>query len=1745
MNFNSNFSTPSFKGRREDMNNIKTLSENNMPILPNKRSLILSAIDNVGSTGEKKDIEMLMGTVETMKYGIQNNSEFAKALGGTNGEKENTDWDGILQSTIRNAIDSSKIEDKSDLESRFQKIFGEEKPLTEEEKTMLNLRQDILASGEMKNVLNDSEKTLEAARVTQNLDYFIASSEINNEDKIQCLGMMKHFLSDDYEIHPQLKNHKVQAFSEMVNDLIVKRPDEDAYTIKDVNQKQTGMCAAISIARKTIAYEDKVRAMEIMMAELDNKPTMEVYDRTAIGTGKKVQIEKAHVDFTDGIKKGYRIIDCGTHQWMNAANVVGDGSVSIAHYQAFDPDNYEIFRDAKWMNDLPEQYKPAQNWLRYLKKEDGAIKKALKRNEDIVKIQKEVGAYKKDYETEAAKSESAIRNILTKIDPSVSDLKSTTLMRQIIKADKLENPEFKLVDSEPKNVRNAKLSALIKSELPNVSDEALAENIDAIAGFREMSVKANSSLKKLKQHSTPQAIFSYNKNLFTAAAHHRRSVQSELNIPERLAAYEKALNVPVRESLVEKSIEKADPNTIMEYEVQLPAQLDNILSKMQMGDRTAVVMSFLDDASEKIQSGDAETLQTYAENAHIKPNASQVLRKIDMVKASLADNPSNRQIAEAVNLLGYSSQVEMVADMYKTFADNVDDNMISSDKVANLGKEIKAAANEYSKIEEKLGLPSRQEIVLNILEATGEVVPEKTLQEMQAKFDKVAVAQAENDDRIVEPGVKKPKVPDSMYKFSPEEKQVYAQIESKLPSMKEYAKVNAKEMNKALDEQLDALYAEAGRLDGHLWVAGEGESGLYDNQSIKVLEMITGKHYYNETDIDKVVEHIKRGEGSGTSSTNVDSDGYSGHAQYVAEVSQVAVIDPQTKETVMKDVLWHDNTWGRAEDRNVWTDEKGVERTNYGKVNRGGPEGYVFSKKLFTGTFVEDQKYTPGILKDGQKFDLWRATRIAGESPNAAEKIDKVMTSVLELGSAEQKVQQYEAAFKKGTPVDFELMDNVDVAMSKIDNILISKIEKANIQTQKDLDGIKDSQLKFLLEKTAMQMSVSSNSVKNYIAKVLDKESLDDLKTKLPDVQKQMIASTFLKGKDAPKAVMLSAKGDLLNAIDSVYENKTEPENIQQIVKEIINVPVDKLDGSVSNLKQVMIDHAKEKISKGIKDKNDAKQLIDNLSEVFSDTIDNMTIKSVEDLRANSDMADILIKYIDKKFNTSSDSDLNSALSKIQNMTNEEFNTFMADATNADLGIKDVDSLSVARQLNAQKAVATDAFSKNARIQTIMTEGPADEKAPEWIYRKLKQDISPLNNTIQINKYKKEGMMEKQGIRSAFPKAEIMSDEEIKNNISETLQIVKDSVSDINSAINKSEAANELNAKIQGYIDANIAEKYQSKATGLINSYVKALKNNSADVDKIMDDTISVMQQGHIAKHPTELLKSFIKEVQSKNPDNEKLAQLREYMVQAVNVSDIANVEYDLISNAGNAFETMTKDSFKDYPLQDANGNKVALDSDDGIMFLVDKLANPDNGSTALQVFFAHTGLSERAVNLISSSFNLTEIPKECEKLGNQIKETYSGINGLNDAFEEFSNEKSVSYSSYKDAVSHFVKVMDKKYADAKSEQEQNVYNQYKQIIEKTANADFAKKYGSEQVMSVLAKVHGIAIQSVKRLTASEAAELNDVSITLYNRISAMEALKVNPKSESEEVRQQFIKDAEVTYSKLTEIINKVNESVA
>ena len=1100
----------------------------------------------------------------------------------------------------------------------------------------------------------------------------------------------------------------------------------------------------------------------------------------------------------------------------------------------------------------------------------------------------------------------------------------------------------------------------------------------------------------------------------------------------------------------------------------------------------------------------------------------------------------------------------MTADMFKTIASAVDSGALNKEQaeslfggnagkqIADIGKNIKQLSDKQAQIERQLGLPSRKEVILNMLEKTGEILPEKTLNAMQDKFDKVAEVKSEADSRIVDPGAKKPKVPDSMYLFTKEEKQQYAHIEQKLSSWKEYADENAAMMNAYLEPQLNALYAEEGRLAGYFWVPAEGESGLFDNQSIKVLEMITGKRYYNEPDIDKVVAHIKKGEGSGTSSTNVDHRRYSGHAQYVAEVSPIEVIDPVTKERVMKDVLWHDNTWGRAEDSVVWTDDYGVERTDYGS-GYGGPDGYIFDKRLMTGTFVEDSKVTPGIMSNGEKFNLWNNTRIQGVDPSAKKDIDKVFNQIFELGNADQKVAEFEETVKKAAaPIDMESMDRLDAEMTDFQEYVINTVTKGNLKTQEAIDKIQDTDVKYILDKTALQMSSDLLQVREFISNVNDAESLKQIKDKLPEIHKELMAAPFAKGEQAPKQVSQLALNDLLNAFSNTFTDDNIPENIKDVFAGLSDIAPEKLDGSIDNLKTVMQANAKEVISKGIEDKAAAEKLSAEVSNIFAKVIDEkMTIKSIDDIKQYGEISDLIVKYTDKKFDTASDDDLLAAFKKLQSMSNAEFKEFIADATNEDLGIKEVTALDVAKQVNAQKKVPLDLVEQNTRLDVVLNGGPADDNAPEWAYRSMLRTLSPIKNYLDFEK-NSGTMFAKYGARGSFPKAEILTKAEIMDKTLDFAASVADSVVSISQIDgSKGAAVAKLNADIKAFSNQNIIPSQRDKGNALINDFVKALRKgaDSPAAIKAGEKVIAFISANHITTNTTELVQDFVNELQSSNPNEEKLAVLRNYLTTGIQRAETAEVEYSMMDNASKAIAAMTREKMSDYSITLNDGSQVSLDSDDGINFIVEKLANPSNDSTAVQVFFTQTGLSEKAVDVISNSVHLEEMPGFVNNIGDDLAKLFGGIRTLDGTFGKFAEDNNVSYSSYKDALKHFVKTMDKEYIQ-KSSDEKQIYAEYRQFLMKTANEDFLNSLPKEEVLSALQEVHTMGIQALSQAAMTNAQELDFLSEKLEGRVSAMRALKLPKNSEKEQVRAEFLATASVAQDALNEAIEKINASM-
>ena len=227
-------------------------------------------------------------------------------------------------------------------------------------------------------------------------------------------------MSPEYKINPQLADKKTQALAEILNDITVDTPESKIPNIKAINQLEHGMCAAISICRKALAYEDKVNFVDIIMSELDDSPVLMVYDINKLGSGTKVPISKTRLDFDYALSKGYRIIDTSALYWMHIANTTGSGNEFIGMYSTFDKEDFDTFHDCHLMPNLPtKEMEAKQDYYRTLLKAKDAIGN-YKKQAEKAKKENDVQRARGNIES-VVKLNSTLRSILAEIAPDTDE----------------------------------------------------------------------------------------------------------------------------------------------------------------------------------------------------------------------------------------------------------------------------------------------------------------------------------------------------------------------------------------------------------------------------------------------------------------------------------------------------------------------------------------------------------------------------------------------------------------------------------------------------------------------------------------------------------------------------------------------------------------------------------------------------------------------------------------------------------------------------------------------------------------------------------------------------------------------------------------------------------------------------------------------------------------------------------------------------------------------------------------------------------------------------------------------------------------------------------------------------------------------------------------------------------------------------------------------------------------------------
>lgn len=1012
--YNINPFAPYFKGKREDRKAVAQLKENNPYSLNtiNQRR-INNAIESLSEVPGEDNAEFLLDVAENLRY--QTRIDLGKS--------QFNDWQVKLDDAITKSLAKSSPEVQERLTPRLEQL-RKSKTLSEEEKQLLELRSAIISQVDPKQLEKIESKNIK--QLGRNLDYFIISTEVSTAQKLYILNRLNHFMSPEYKINPQLADKKTQALAEIINDITVDTPESKIPNIKAINQLEHGMCAAISICRKALAYEDKVNFVDIIMSELDDSPVLMVYDINKLGSGTKVPISKTRLDFDYALSKGYRIIDTSALYWMHIANTTGSGNEFIGMYSTFDKEDFDTFHDCHLMPNLPtKELEAKQDYYRTLLKAKDAIGSYKKRME---KAQKENDVQKARGNIKAVvKLNSTLRNILAEIAPNTDTQTLRTVFTDLLrlevsnsnKADKVKDytRDFVFLPNETERAKLEKINAFLSISLPNKNLEKLEQRTPEILEL----VQTINKLGGAESRSHQAKIYSRAKGLYEAAATYRTQYKWGLEIPDVLEDLTIAYKIPDRESRIIKNIDmlikkletgklnpkiqeglarnlgtENDPEFLIEalktnretFVYIMTNVMDSFYENITLGSRKEALINDIEVARKAIKANKPSVLAMMASNLDVKEDKRKVLDVLDKyTKILQSENCTEEQYIQIFNSIGKKSLMqdfkEKFEELNEVFLENPPrEEIIAKFKTLHklppeatmeeIGQIMQFVGNNFN---ETAKITTLFQQMLEIRDEDGTI-----LNTVMAK--PIIMKKLENTGAII---------PEKDLRMLQER---FARISNALTNhngieleLKDLP-IELFTFSKHEKEVLDQIEKKINQ-----WYSSVTRSLKYQHKDIqeelnelhREVGFKKGHEYMSEgkSGLDasqqvRIFEHMTDrpyyAETNGPLAiAKIKSSPYSGvtgtsvnhrhPAMHAQYVADIRDVMIRTENGFeTKEALFHDNSWGPTEHANTWVDEAELTRTDY-RRRFGGELGYITDSKYLNGKLVENLQNEIGKTK--------------------------------------------------------------------------------------------------------------------------------------------------------------------------------------------------------------------------------------------------------------------------------------------------------------------------------------------------------------------------------------------------------------------------------------------------------------------------------------------------------------------------------------------------------------------------------------------------------------------------------------------------------------------------------------------------------------------------------------------------------------------------------------------------------------
>ena len=336
----------------------------------------------------------------------------------------------------------------------------------------------------------------------------------------------------------------------------------------------------------------------------------------------------------------------------------------------------------------------------------------------------------------------------------------------------------------------------------------------------------------------------------------------------------------------------------------------------------------------------------------------------------------------------------------------------------------------------------------------------------------------------------------------------------------------------------------------------------------------------------------------------------------------------------------------------------------------------------------------------------------------------------------------------------------------------------------------------------------------------------------------------------------------------------------------------------------------------------------------------------------------------------------------------------------------------------------------------------------------------------------------------------------------------------------KQKELEELKANIKLMVNANISPEHRNDVFNKIYKIVSLLKKDylDEDINYYKKDLINLFIQRHIVKSPTVLLRECVKLLQNGQSESSEYKILKKYLLDALIVAQQTKIQYKLVQNAHEGISSKTKELLPLFNVKLLDGTTEKMDSELGILYIIQQLKNESDNNTTLNLFLDQSGLSKLAVSAIINNFDLDKTIEIIDEAYIKIMQEIEDINALKNLVDEFFGKSKVRYSNLNLALEHLIAFVVRKNKHKDSE----IFKNYVEYLKSIQMTEELKNMSNSIILPLLESINEDAFAYVSADVNRQLDYIADISDIMQEKFDLLDVIKVIEGSEESNKKEEF-----------------------